>query len=550
MMISRSRFQRLLLLSTLFVTVWYLIAPGTSPALGFLGNNGRVRVKRSSFDWAALPQRYPTPAPVSASAAASFLPPEHRHQQIRTLQHRFPPESRKDAKTRLQRQKYVKGVFQKCWASYRKYAWMKDELAPLSATGKNTFAGWAATLIDSLDTMWIMGLKREFNEAVRAVAVLDWANTNDTACNMFETNIRYLGGLLAAYDLSDEPALLVKAVELGDMLYAGFDTPNRLPPFWLDFQKAKAGTLEPETHQISASLGSFALEFTRLSQVTGDGKYYQAISHITDVLHSHQNSTKLPGLWPTFLNVRDEFFDGRDFGIGAMADSLYEYFPKMHLLLGGQDPVYEHLYRTSMEAVQEHLLFRPMLPNNTNVLFAGNAIADGHDIYPVPEAQHLTCFAGGMFWLGGRLFALPEHEGIGARLTQGCVYAYDAFPTGIMPEIATLMACDSLDGCDWDEDRWQREGKSKFPKGFAAVPAASYSLRPEAIESVFIQYRMTGDKSLLDTAWRMFNAIQAASETDYGNAAIDNVNAPGVPTQRNSMEVSAALFLSSCDFER
>lgn len=71
---------------------------------------------------------------------------------------------------------------------------MKDELAPLSATGKNTFGGWAATLVDSLDTLWIMDLKEEFWEAVQAVATINWSDTEETACNLFETTIRHLGG--------------------------------------------------------------------------------------------------------------------------------------------------------------------------------------------------------------------------------------------------------------------------------------------------------------------------------------------------------------------
>ena len=49
--------------------------------------------------------------------------------------------------------------------------------------------------------------------------------------NVFETTIRYLGGFLGAYDLSDGkyPILLEKAKELGEVLYNSFDTPNRLP---------------------------------------------------------------------------------------------------------------------------------------------------------------------------------------------------------------------------------------------------------------------------------------------------------------------------------
>lgn len=108
---------------------------------------------------------------------------------------------------------------------------MKDELTPVSGSYRSHFGGWAATLVDSLDTLWIMELKDEFEEAVDAVYHIDFTTTEEDEINVFETTIRYLGGMLAAYDLSEGkyPLLLQKSLELGDFLYAAFDTPNRMP---------------------------------------------------------------------------------------------------------------------------------------------------------------------------------------------------------------------------------------------------------------------------------------------------------------------------------
>ena len=51
--------------------------------------------------------------------------------------------------------------------------------------------------------------------------------------SVFETTIRHLGGLLSTYDFSGNSILLNKAMELGEMLYVAFDTPNRMPvPYW------------------------------------------------------------------------------------------------------------------------------------------------------------------------------------------------------------------------------------------------------------------------------------------------------------------------------
>lgn len=125
----------------------------------------------------------------------------------------------------------VKVTLKRAWQGYRDQAWMADELRPISGTAATHFGGWASTMVDSLDTLWIMGMKDEFEEAVAAVERIDFSVTVEEEINTFETNIRYLGGLLAAYDLTDNqyPSLLEKAMEVADLLYAAFDTPNRMP---------------------------------------------------------------------------------------------------------------------------------------------------------------------------------------------------------------------------------------------------------------------------------------------------------------------------------
>jgi mannosyl-oligosaccharide alpha-1,2-mannosidase len=69
---------------------------------------------------------------------------------------------------------------------------MKDELAPLSGGFRNTFGGWAATLVDSLDTLHMMGLLDEFNHAVSAIGSIDFSRSDESTLNIFETTIRYL----------------------------------------------------------------------------------------------------------------------------------------------------------------------------------------------------------------------------------------------------------------------------------------------------------------------------------------------------------------------
>lgn len=492
----------------------------------FSSSSAQVVFRPSRFDWSTAKQFHP---PSTIKPLPTDRP--HRLRQVQADASLF-----KQTKTTEARREAVRNEFLRSYTSYKAQAWGYDELRPITGGGKNTFGGWAATLVDSLDTLWIMGLKEHFKDAARAAAVIDWSSTSDGAVNLFETTIRHLGGLLSAYDLSHEPALLQKAHELGEMLYVAFDTPNRLPGFWLNFNEALTGAQVAGTHDPSASPGSLTLEMTRLSQLTGDPKFYDAADRVTQFLARIQNDTRLPGMWPVALNFQREIADDNTFSLGALADSLYEYLPKMFAMMGGLDTTYETMYRVSAEQVISNLLYRPMIPDKTEILFSGDVhVNDKLDFSS--ESQHLTCFIGGMFGLGGRLFDIPVHVELGEQLARGCGWAYGSFPTGVMPEIFDVVPCKTLEPCDWDEARWKKDGDANLPKGFKHARDPRYILRPEAIESIFIMYRITADPKWQDIAWTMFQSIVATTSTELANAAIEDVTNPKSP-KIDSMEVS------------
>lgn len=58
----------------------------------------------------------------------------------------------------------VREAFRHAWKGYKDFAWGHDELRPLSKSYSEWF-GLGLTLIDALDTMWILQLKEEFEEA-------------------------------------------------------------------------------------------------------------------------------------------------------------------------------------------------------------------------------------------------------------------------------------------------------------------------------------------------------------------------------------------------
>lgn len=442
------------------------------------------------------------------------------------------------------------------------HAWKKDELKPVEGGSLQTFGGWAASLVDTLDTLWIVGMKQEFKEAVEAVADINFNTTAEENLNVFETNIRYLGGFLGAYDLShadgdEHPILLQKAVEVGDLLYCAFDTPNRMPVMRWPWEKAlDGGSQVASTGTLVAEIGSMSLEFTRLSQLTGDMKYYDAITRIMEEFRKSQSDTKLPGLWPVLMNAKDIEFRDTGFTLGGMADSLYEYLPKQHMLLGGVGKMYHEMYEYAITSAMNHIFFQPMLPDNADVLMSGSAsVSNSKGIQSKAEGQHLGCYAGGMVGIGGKIFRQPEHLNMARKLVDGCIWAYEHTPTGIMPEVFTMLPCEMNSDCKWDEKKWKQavvksaadqfnhdddkdhpanavSDEEKYAQimkqrrltpGFLSITDRRYILRPEAIESVFTHYRLTGDKDLPDKAWRMFSAIENATRTDLANSAIDDV---------------------------
>ncbi|KAF9871071.1 glycosyl hydrolase family 47 [Colletotrichum karsti] len=500
-----------------------------------------------TYFWKTLKVHNPAPLPLRPLPTSSPI----RFPQIQAST--FPHTT--STRVREERRQAVKQTFQKAWSAYRAHAWLADELAPVSGGTRNSFGGWAATLVDSLDTLWIMDMRDEFSTAVAAAGQIDFTSTDLGEVNVFETTIRYLGGFLSAFDLSADVRLLRKAVEVGEMLYKAFDTPNRMPITRWKIADAKAGKAQTTpSSELVAEIGSLCMEFTRLSILTGDPKWFDATQRVMEIFAAQQNRTRIPGLFPLVVDPeREVFYEGETFTLGAMADSVYEYLPKMSALLGGREGMYRAMWESAAEPAVQHNLFRPMTPSGADILIAGQAHAKDAGVELEPQGQHLVCFLGGLFALGGKLFSRAADLDVARKLVDGCVYAYKSFPHGIMPETFYMVPCPSKSECAWDEKLWKRHVVSRSSKedaddadqiikddrlvaGFSSVPDRRYILRPEAIESVFVMYRTTGDEALLESAWDMFAAIDNATSTELANTAVWDVTVEGRPPASDSME--------------
>lgn len=512
--------------------------------------------KYESIDWAKIPIK---------NKISSYIPlPTTAPAKLPNIQFDF-SQKKEDATAkniRETRKEEVRKQFLKCWKHYRLYGWMHDELRPISGEVTDHFGGWSVSLLDALDTLYIMGFEEEFASAIDDIMMIDFGYTDLEKVNVFETNIRHLGGLISSYELSGDKRLLRKAKEAGTMLYHAFDTPNHMPITRWDFRSKGEGNAQVADEQVLlAEIGSLTLEFTRLSQLTGDPKWYDAITRVSRVLEDQQSKTKLPGMWPIVVNARtSDFTADTGFTLASMADSTYEYLGKMHALLGGQDTLYKKLYEKAMETATKHTLFRASNPDDADMLSPGFVRLEGSTAFLDPQLQHLGCYTGGMYALGGKIFENNDHVKIGRKLTDTCVWAYKTSPSGIMPEVSHLLKCANTTKCSWSEKAWHDEVVSRtedsneqdpvkniaslrLPTGFTSIDDRRYVLRPEAIESVFIMYRTTGEQQWQAAAWDMWTAIQRSTDTDIGNSALLDISAD-TPPRLDSMEVSTHKYTS------
>ena len=156
---------------------------------------------------------------------------------------------------RLQMLEETKNMFQFGYDCYMKCAFPQDELDPIGCNGRgpdkqnpdnininDVLGDYSLTLVDTLDTLAIMGNVSEFRKAVQLVVEnvnFDKAST----VQVFEANIRVLGGLLSAHLLMEDSFkpfgdltpdwymgdLLTLAHDLADRLLAAFVTKTGIP---------------------------------------------------------------------------------------------------------------------------------------------------------------------------------------------------------------------------------------------------------------------------------------------------------------------------------
>ncbi|KAH0262348.1 hypothetical protein KCU71_g20600, partial [Aureobasidium melanogenum] len=96
----------------------------------------------------------------------------------------------------------VKEAFEFAWYGYHTYAFPNDELLPVTDSFSNTRNGWGATAVDALSTAILMESQDVVTTIVDYIPTIDFnVSKSNAPVSLFETTIRYLGGILSAVDL-------------------------------------------------------------------------------------------------------------------------------------------------------------------------------------------------------------------------------------------------------------------------------------------------------------------------------------------------------------
>ncbi|XP_045446919.1 mannosyl-oligosaccharide alpha-1,2-mannosidase IA [Melitaea cinxia] len=424
----------------------------------------------------------------------------------------------------IQKRNTVKEMMRHAWNNYKLYAWGKNELKPISKRAHLTsvFGGGdlGATIVDGMDTLYIMGLMDEFREGRDWIAEHFHINEIDTDLSVFETTIRFVGGLLSCYALTGDTVFRDKAAEVADALLPAFETPTGLPYALINpSNKANRQYHWAGANSILSEVGTLHMEFTYLSDVTGKEVYRQKVDRIREVLHNIQ---KPDGLYPNYINPRTGQWGQRHTSLGALGDSFYEYLLKAWLVSNGEDEQARVMFDEAMQAALEKML--RISPSGLAYLAEvkyGRVFEEKMD--------HLSCFAGGMFALASTSLENSQSErymDVARQLTRTCHESYDRADTKLSPEAFRFSGA--------VEARAMKSNEKM------------YLLRPETFESYFIMWRLTKDQKYRDWGWEAVQALEKHCRVEGGYTGLLNVYrapAPGDDVQQSYFLAETLKYL-------
>jgi len=283
----------------------------------------------------------------------------------------------------------VKREMRWAWEQYRQHFWGKDQIKPISG-GNESFPlkdhHLGLSLIEALDTLWVMGLDDEFRDGV------EWVKANldfdvDGEVSVFETSIRLVGGLLSAYHACGDAALLAKARDLADRLMPSFNaSPIGIPHRYINLRTGELRGQETNP----AETGTFIPEFGFLSSATGDDHYRAAAKRA--LVSMFERRSKI-SLLADKIDCMTGEWKSRRATIGPPSDSYYECLWDGWDLLGDRECL--AMYRSCRSAILKHQSLR----RGSDLWFANVDFETGRSLDS--EQDELGSFFGGLLAQGG-----------------------------------------------------------------------------------------------------------------------------------------------------
>ena len=367
----------------------------------------------------------------------------------------------------------VKSEFMHTWNGYKKYAWGHDDLQPLSKKPKDWYGQTLLmTPVDSLDSLYLLGFKQEADKT-RKYITENLSFDKDIYVQNFEITIRLLGGLLSAYQMTNDKKLLNLAEDLGVRLLPVFDSPTGLPYKYVNL---KTGKTRGEITN-PAETGTLLIEFGTLAKLTNKPVFYEKAKR---ALVDTYNRRSPLGLVGTRINVETGKWTNTDSHVSAEIDSYYEYLLKCAILFDDTDC--QKMWRESIAAINK---------------------------YNADEVR-------GEFWYGH----VDMNTGKRTTTTYG---ALDAFFPAVLALSGDLERAKRLQ--DSSYKMWTKHGiePEVFDYQKMEVVHGGYPLRPEIVESTYYLYQYTRDEKYLQMGKTFFDDFVRYCRTDEAYAGLKSV---------------------------
>ncbi|WP_189309297.1 glycoside hydrolase family 47 protein [Streptomyces brasiliensis] len=285
----------------------------------------------------------------------------------------------------------VRQEFLTAWTAYRRLAWGRDELRPVSGTGSDFFIDGVSlglTVVESLDTLYLMELDGELDAAIGWIEDrLDF--DRDASVQVFETIIRLVGGLLSGHHCTGEAVLLAKARDLADRLLPAFTSSPTGAPY--RYVNLRTGTVHGSRVPL-AEIGSNITELGLLTRLTGDQRYFDAARRALKAPYDRRSALDLVG---TTLDVETGGWTDPTARVDPPVDSYFEYLWDAYQFLG--DNEIQRRYRTLTSGVLRHLA-----ETHDRRLWFRSAHMDTGAVTGRRQSE-LTAFYAGLLAQGGNL---------------------------------------------------------------------------------------------------------------------------------------------------